>query len=74
MSFHNILFITLQDRWKLLCSICGVPYGACIQVVVVELLFRAPYGFYYSLFIHKYKKISPYFMDVVYSHHYLFFY
>ncbi|XP_076937993.1 histone-lysine N-methyltransferase ATX2-like [Bidens hawaiensis] len=20
-----------KDRWKLLCSICGVPYGACIQ-------------------------------------------
>ncbi|XP_028055448.1 histone-lysine N-methyltransferase ATX1-like isoform X2 [Camellia sinensis] len=21
-----------KDRWKLLCSICGVSYGACIQV------------------------------------------
>ncbi|XP_057540933.1 histone H3-lysine(4) N-trimethyltransferase ATX1-like [Amaranthus tricolor] len=20
-----------KDRWKLLCSICGIPYGACIQ-------------------------------------------
>jgi hypothetical protein len=20
-----------KDRWKLLCSICGVSYGACIQ-------------------------------------------
>ncbi|KAL1808010.1 hypothetical protein DCAR_0727409 [Daucus carota subsp. sativus] len=20
-----------KDRWKLLCSVCGVPYGACIQ-------------------------------------------
>lgn len=23
----------LQDRWKLLCSICTVAYGACIQVL-----------------------------------------
>ncbi|GKF08540.1 hypothetical protein Tco_0042764, partial [Tanacetum coccineum] len=28
---HPAAFVQLQDRWKLLCSICGVPYGACIQ-------------------------------------------
>lgn len=24
--------VSEQDRWRLLCSICGVSYGACIQV------------------------------------------
>lgn len=28
-----VCFIFNQDRWKLLCSICGVAYGACIQVI-----------------------------------------
>lgn len=25
-------FLWMQDRWRLLCSICSVSYGACIQV------------------------------------------
>jgi len=24
--------LSIQDRWKLVCSICGVSYGVCIQV------------------------------------------
>ncbi|KAJ8422635.1 hypothetical protein Cgig2_028506 [Carnegiea gigantea] len=28
-----------KDRWKLLCSICGVAYGACIQVTLGSAVF-----------------------------------
>lgn len=31
-TFNPVNFVSEQDRWKLLCSICGVSYGACIQV------------------------------------------
>ncbi|KAK9159716.1 hypothetical protein Syun_006057 [Stephania yunnanensis] len=27
-----------KDRWKLLCSICGVHYGACIQFVTLAIV------------------------------------
>lgn len=39
-TFNPVNFVSEQDRWKLLCSICGVSYGACIQVSLEFSLFN----------------------------------
>lgn len=42
LSTFFICFLFVKDRWKLLCSICGVSYGACIQVFFCCFPFLPP--------------------------------